>query len=112
MTQPPASVNKDFPDHVCRLKRTLYGLKQVLREWYHRLNTFLERIGFVNNQADSSLFIHRFDHQIVYVLVYVDDFIIIESHSTEIRSFIRTVCNEFRCRYLGSLSYFLGLIRG
>lgn len=109
MSQPPAFINKEFPNHVCRLNRALYGLKQAPREWYRRLSTFLERIGFVNSQADFSLFIRRFGLQCVYGLVYVDDFIITGSHPAEIKSFKRTVCNEFQCLYLGSLSYFLGL---
>lgn len=109
MRQPPAFANKQFPDQVCRLKKALYGLKQAPREWCRRLSTFLERIGFIISSAESSLFVRRFGLQFVYVLVYVDDFIITGSHPVEIKSFIRTVCNEFQCRHLGSLSYFLGL---
>jgi hypothetical protein len=46
MAQPPGFVDPTFPSHVCRLHKSLYGLKQVPRAWYNRLSEFLIFIGF------------------------------------------------------------------
>ncbi|KAJ0478268.1 putative RNA-directed DNA polymerase [Helianthus annuus] len=57
MHQPPCFVNKDFPDYVCRLKKSLYGLKQAPRAWYHRFASFVISQGFRSSTCDTSLFI-------------------------------------------------------
>lgn len=50
-------VNPSFPNHVCHLKRALYGLKQSPRAWFERFSLFLLQIGFSCSRADSSLYI-------------------------------------------------------
>jgi hypothetical protein len=55
--QPPGFKDLSKPNHVCRLRKAIYGLKKTPRDWYTALkNVFLE-IGFHNSKADSSLFI-------------------------------------------------------
>lgn len=95
--------------HVCRLRKAIYGLKQAPRAWYQRLREFLHTCDFFNSTTDSSLFIKRNQKGIIYVLIYVDDFVITGDCETNVRKFINTVCTQFRCRDLGELSYFLGL---
>ena len=43
----------DRPSHVCRLKKSLYSLKQESRTWYDRIDIFLSSLGFTNSKADS-----------------------------------------------------------
>lgn len=76
MEQPPDFVDSHFPNHVCHLKKSLYGLKQDPRAWFQRLNSFLLSIGFSCSRADPSLFIFEKDFIILYLLVYVDDIIL------------------------------------
>lgn len=109
IAQPPGFRDPNKPDHVCLLRRVLYGLKQAPREWYRRLKTFLESIGFHNSLCDPSLFIRRKSHKIIIALVYVDDFVITGSNDGDVAEFIRKVCKEFHCRNLGQLSCFLGV---
>lgn len=84
------------------------GLKQVPRAWYSMLNSFVQSNGFRNSHADASLFVRYLNGHMIYVLIYVDDFIITRSSSSIIHEFICLVCATFHCRDLGSLS-FLGL---
>lgn len=56
---------------VCLLRRALYGLKQVSREWYYTLRDFLMSIGFKHTQSNHSLFVNEITRLIVSV--YVDD---------------------------------------
>jgi len=56
VSQPPGFINEEKPDHVFKLTKTLYGLKQALRAWYDRLNTFLIENGFSREKIDTTLF--------------------------------------------------------
>ncbi|KAJ9566586.1 LOW QUALITY PROTEIN: hypothetical protein OSB04_002552 [Centaurea solstitialis] len=55
MRQPPGYVNSSFPDHVCRLRKALYGHKQAPRAWYHRFAVYLTSLGFLSSKTDTSL---------------------------------------------------------
>ena len=41
--------------HVCKLKKTLYGLKEALRTWYDKMDSFLMSQGFTKSKVDSNL---------------------------------------------------------
>lgn len=109
MIQPPGFVDKNFPDHVCRLKKALYGLKQAPRAWYTELRVFLISLGFVNSTADASLFIYQQPGVTLYLLVYVDDIIVTGSSCTKLSKLIITLAARFSLKDLGCLSYFLGV---
>lgn len=76
MEQPPGFVDPQRPNHVCKLNKALYDLKQAPRAWFHRLSTFLISNGFSCSRADTSLFIFKRGECIMYLLVYVDDLIL------------------------------------
>jgi histone deacetylase 1/2 len=80
MDQPPGFKHPQFPDHLCKLKRSLYGLKQAPRQWFSCLATVLIQFGFVGSKADLSLFVHTDTSNIIYILIYVDDIIITGSN--------------------------------
>lgn len=109
MQQPPGFVDTRFPNHVCKLNKAIYGLKQALRAWFHRLSSFLVTNGFSCSRADPSLFVFRRDRCILYLLVYVVDLILTGSYPSVMSSFVAKLHAEFRIKDLGRLSYFLGL---
>ena len=57
MAQPQGMCNVEYAHHVCRLRKAIYGLKQVPQAWYLELCTFLLSLGFVTSLADSYLFV-------------------------------------------------------
>nr|GEW78791.1 putative ribonuclease H-like domain-containing protein [Tanacetum cinerariifolium] len=65
MSQPEGFIDADHPSHVYKLKKVLYGLKQVLRAWYDELSTFLLQNGFSKGIIDLTLFTRRFDDDIL-----------------------------------------------
>jgi histone deacetylase 1/2 len=77
MRQPPWYVDKRYPNHVCKLDKSLYGLKQAPRAWYARLSTKLITLGFTPSKADTSLFYFNKHGVMVFVLIYVDDIIVV-----------------------------------
>nr|GEX82660.1 hypothetical protein [Tanacetum cinerariifolium] len=63
--QPEGFIDADHPSHVYKLKKKMYGLKQVARAWYDELSTFLLQNGFSKGIIDPMLFTRRFDDDIL-----------------------------------------------
>ncbi|GKC18792.1 retrovirus-related pol polyprotein from transposon TNT 1-94 [Tanacetum coccineum] len=73
--QPEGFIDVDHPSHVYKLKKALYGLKQAPRAWYDELSKFLLQNHFFKGTIDPTLFIRRFNNDILVVQVYVNDII-------------------------------------
>nr|GEV10960.1 hypothetical protein [Tanacetum cinerariifolium] len=69
MCQPLGFIDVDHPSHVYKLKKAMYGLKQVPRAWYDELSTFLLQNGFSKGTIDPTLFTRRFDDDILVLQV-------------------------------------------
>ncbi|WVZ62530.1 hypothetical protein U9M48_012269 [Paspalum notatum var. saurae] len=110
MSQPPGYESNMVPaDYVCKLNKALYGLKQAPRAWHSRLTDKLQCLGFVASQADASLFILKQRNITMYVLIYVDDIIIVSSSGNATDKLIHELTEEFAVKDLGRLDYFLGV---
>nr|GEZ39024.1 hypothetical protein [Tanacetum cinerariifolium] len=71
--QPEGFIDADHPSHVYKLKKALYGLKQAPRAWYDKLSKFLLQNHFFKGTIDPTLFIRRFQDDILVPLQNVDD---------------------------------------
>ncbi|KAJ9536884.1 hypothetical protein OSB04_029617 [Centaurea solstitialis] len=109
MYQPPGFRDPDHPDYVCLLKKSLYGLKQAPRAWYQRFADYVTTLGFTHSISDHSLFIYRRGKDMAYILLYVDDIILVASSDALRQSIMSKLGSEFAMKDLGPLSYFLGI---
>jgi hypothetical protein len=101
-SQPTGFADPAHPDLVCRLKKSLYGLKS-------RFTSFLLSLGFAEAKSDTFLFVFHRGSDTVYLLLYVDD-IILTAFSTELlRRTISALQREFAMKDLGPLHHFLGI---
>ncbi|XP_016186272.1 uncharacterized protein LOC107627980 [Arachis ipaensis] len=108
MKHPPV-LNVSSPNMVCRLDRSLYGLKQASRQWNSKLCDALRAIGFQQSRNDYSLFTKDSKGGFTVILVYVDDLIVTGTDLREIE-FIKHHLHElFRIKDLEELKFFLGL---
>ncbi|CAO2815837.1 unnamed protein product [Amaranthus hypochondriacus] len=97
------------PNTVCKLRKSLYGLKQASRQWFAKLTAALLSQGFTQSKLDYSLFTHRANGSITIVAVYVDD-IVVTGDAPDVISHLKDHLNKvFSIKDLGPLSFFLGL---
>lgn len=94
------------PNKVCKLQKALYRLKLALRAWFHILQHWFLNWGFVNTKSDTSLFVRRIDHSVMFVLVYVDDVVLIGSSSSKLQQFVNNLYTTFSLTDLGTLKFF------
>lgn len=109
MRQPPGFCHPDFPNHIYRLRKALYDLKQALCAWFHQFSSFLLKIGFVISWADSPLFIYRAIECVIYLRLNVNDIIITDNHNNFLQSIISCLSREFTMQDLCSIHILLGI---
>ena len=103
------SVSVTTSPMVCKLVKSLYGLKQASRQWNAKLSATILALGFVQSQADHSLFVHSNGSQFTALLIYVDDMVITGNDSACVDRLKKLLDQKFGIKGLGSLKYFLGL---
>jgi len=107
--QLPPGFSTSKPNQVCKLSKSLYGLKQASRQWYEKLTGLLISNGYHQATSDASFFTKKAFDSFTILLVYVDDIILAGDSITEI-DFIKNVLHQaFKIKDLGTLNYFLGL---
>ncbi|GJU81039.1 retrovirus-related pol polyprotein from transposon TNT 1-94 [Tanacetum coccineum] len=109
VSQPEGFIDSKFPNHVYRLKKALYSLKQAPRTWYDKLSSFLIEHGFNKGIIDPTLFTRRHGGDILLVQVYVDDIIFGSTNPDFSKRFANLMKNNFEMSMMGELKFFLGL---
>jgi hypothetical protein len=94
---------------VCRLSRSLYGLRQAPWAWFTRFVDFILTLGFVQSKADPSLFVLKQGRDTAYLLLYVDDIILSALTSALLTHITARLKSEFAIKDLRPLRLFLGI---
>jgi hypothetical protein len=95
---------------VCKLIKSLYGLKQTLRAWYEKLTKHLLKLNFKHfNLSDATLFVKKVGKIVVYLVVYVDDLLITGNNENYIASIKKELNKGFKMIDLGHLHYYFGM---
>ncbi|XP_019429682.1 PREDICTED: uncharacterized protein LOC109337215 [Lupinus angustifolius] len=104
----PQGVVYSNPNQVCKLDKSLYGLKQASRQWYSKLSNTLTQIGYTQSAHNNSLFTKSHGTNFIVLLIYVDDLILAGNCPTEITFVKQHLHDLFKIKDLGPLKYFLG----
>ena len=107
--QPKGFVDPTLPNHVYRLKKSLYGLKQEPRAWYERLTQFLVNQGYKKGGSDKTLFVKEENGRLMIAQIYVDDIVFGGMSNQMVQHFVQQMQSEFEMSLVGELTYFLGL---
>ncbi|KAL0448993.1 UNVERIFIED_CONTAM: Retrovirus-related Pol polyprotein from transposon TNT 1-94 [Sesamum latifolium] len=106
--QPPKGYSVQ-PSHVCKLLKSLYGLKQASRQWNQEFTSKLLSFGFSQSAHDRCFFVKGSGDDFIAVLVYVDDVLVTSPSSILIAEVKAYLDKLFTMKDLGLASYFLGL---
>nr|XP_016479658.1 PREDICTED: uncharacterized mitochondrial protein AtMg00810-like [Nicotiana tabacum] len=99
----------EAPSLMCKLNKSMYGLKQESRQLYHKLTEALCSRGYTHSMLDNSLFYKKTEVSVVFAAVYVDDVLVTGTHLQDIESLKTFLHNTFKIKDLERLHYFLGL---
>ena len=94
---------------VCRLKKSLCGLKQSPRQWYKKFDSFMLSDGFKRSDYDRYVYLKTVNGSAIYLLIYVDDMLIAVKDKSEIAKFKAQLNKEFEMKDLGAAKKILGV---
>ncbi|KAK8685913.1 hypothetical protein V6N13_124945 [Hibiscus sabdariffa] len=109
MTQPEGFVTPEDARKVCKLQRSIYGLKQASRSWNLRFNEAIQEFGFIRNEDEPCVY-KKFSGSIVsFLVLYVDDILIIGNDIPTLQSIKTWLSSYFSMKDLGEAAYILGV---
>jgi hypothetical protein len=106
--QPPVFEDSEYPSHVYKLSKTLYGLNQAPRAWYECLRDFLITNDFKVGRADPTFFTKTIAKDLFICQIYVDDIIFGSTNKSTCEELSRIMIHKFEMSMMGELKYFLG----
>jgi hypothetical protein len=106
--QPPGFESEGYPNHVYKLHKALYRLKQAPRAWYECLREFLIENGFRIGKADSTLFTRKMGKDLFICQIHVDDIIFGSTNKSFCDEFSKIMMDRFEMSMMQILTIFLG----
>ena len=98
--QLPQGFHNKGENLVCKLNKSLYGLKQVSRQWYSKFSTIILKYGFKQSKSDYSLFTKKVNQTFIALLVYVDDILIASNDVQAVEDLKTSLNQEFKLKDL------------
>jgi len=109
MRQPEGFAVPGNEQLVCKLKKSLYRLKQAPMQWY-RFDTFMIEKGYTRSRYDNCVYFRQYsDGTFIYLLPYVDNMLIASKDKTLIGMLISQLSEEFEMKDLGAAKKILGM---
>jgi len=109
--QQPEGFSQPGHEHlVCRLKKSLYGLKQSPRQWYKRFDSYMIQIGYKSCEYDCCVYVKSLDDgSFIFLLLYVDDMLIVAKNLDDVVGLKALLSQEFDMKDLGAAKKILGM---
>ncbi|GJW66046.1 retrotransposon protein, putative, ty1-copia subclass [Tanacetum coccineum] len=109
MVQPKGFVDPNHPRKVCKLQRSIYGLKQASRSWNKRFDEEIKRFGFAQNLDEPCVYQKASGSNVTFLILYVDDIIIMGNHIPSLQSVKDYLGKCFAMKDLGEAAFILGI---
>ena len=108
MTQPEGFESED-KTKVCKLKRSIYGLKQASRSWNIRFDETIKEFDFIKNPDEPCVYKKEVDQNVVFLILYVDDILLIGNDKPTLKVVKDWLSKKFSMKDLGDDTYILGI---
>ena len=108
MMQPEGFAVKGQKNLVCKLNKSIYGLKQSPRCWNQNLDAFLKELNFIQSKSDPCVYT-RINGELMIIAIYVDDIVIAGKSVGQIDELKEKLKCKYKLSDLGDLKYFLGV---
>ena len=109
MVQPENFVYGDPKSMVCKLKKSIYGLKQASGEWYHKFHQAITSNSFKVNLVEDCVY-HKFSgRKFIFLILYVDDILLASSDISLLHETKKFLSTNFEMKDLGNASFVLGI---
>ncbi|KAK2417007.1 secreted RxLR effector protein [Trifolium repens] len=109
MTQPEGFDIPNEAHKICKLQRSIYGLKQASRSWNLRFDETVTKYGFIKNEDEPCVYKKVSGSKIVFLVLYVDDILLIGNDVSTLQQVKTWLGNCFSMKDLGEAAYILGI---
>lgn len=109
MHQPPEYVSTEHPNHVCRLLKSIYGLKQSPRQWYQRFHQCMIDSGYIRFQSDRNVYSRHTQAMFLLLAIYVDDILLLSNSEQALQQAKDELHFNFSMSVMGKLHFCLGI---
>ncbi|GJV43091.1 retrotransposon protein, putative, ty1-copia subclass [Tanacetum coccineum] len=107
MVQPEGFFDPKHPRKVCKLQRSIYGLKQASRSWNKRFDEEIKRFGFAQILDEPCVYQKASGSNVTFLILYVDNIIIMENHIPSLQSVKTYLGKYFAVKDLGEAAFIL-----
>ena len=109
MVQPESFEVDDPKQMVCKLRKSIYGLKQASRQWYHKFHQIILSYGFEMNVVDDCVYQKFSGSKFIFLVLYVDDILLATNDMSFLHETKKFLSNNFEMKDLGEASFLLGI---
>ena len=109
MDQPVGFAEEGKEHMVCKLKRSIYGLKQASRQWYLKFNDTIVSFGFKENTVDRCIYLKVSGSKFIFLILYVDDILLATNDLGLLSETKRFLSNNFEMKDMGEAYYVIGI---
>ncbi|KAD6795333.1 hypothetical protein E3N88_06229 [Mikania micrantha] len=98
MAQPEGFVDPKNPNKVCKLKKSIYGLKQAYRSWNLRFDEKIKEFGFLKNEDEPCVYMKASGSIVMFLILYVDDILLIGNDIPTLNGVKSWSFDAFQCK--------------
>nr|GEX07381.1 hypothetical protein [Tanacetum cinerariifolium] len=107
--QPEGFVNPKYPNHVCKLKRSICGLKQASRQWNKRFDYEIKKFSLAQNRDEPCVYLKASGSYVAILILYIYDISLMGNNIPMLQDVKSYLERSFVIKDLGGATYILGI---
>ena len=109
MKQPEGFSSREGEHLVCKLKKSIYGLKPASRQWYYKFHGVITSFGFIENPMDQCIYQKVSGSKTYFLVLYVDDILLATNDKGMMHGVKQFLSKNFDMKDMGEASYVIGI---